>query len=211
MLRSARIPFVSSLLAVCTIVSACASTNLVDVWVDEARTGTPIEKLLVVAVSQQDRDRRIFEDRMVSEIRSRGRSATASYSIVPTGSEEVGQDGISKAAREGAFDAVLVSRYAGSEERTVYVPGRTRTEVRGDGRGYRHIDDFYWRSWETVHEPGFEETFTTVLLETNVYSVDDGSLIWSARSETFNPESTSALIEELSRQIASSLEGNGLL
>jgi hypothetical protein len=183
---------------------------LVDVWFDQEYKGGAFKKLLVVAVAEDDRSRRIFEDRFVSEIRKHGSEARASYGILPQVAN-AGEGAISEAIRGKGFDGVIISHYAGTDEESVYVPGRTRTEVRGVGHPRVAYDGHYWRTWETVSEPGYYDKVTTVMLETNIYVSPEGRLVWSARSQTFNPDSTLDLIDELSKAVVKDLASNGLL
>ncbi|MBW2273863.1 MAG: hypothetical protein JRG96_11360 [Deltaproteobacteria bacterium] len=192
------------------VAGACASTRLVDVWVDEARSGAAFQNILVVAMSESERDRRIFEDRFVSELRARGAHSAPSYSVLPAASE-MERESISEAVRAGGFDGVLINHHAGSDEQSVYVPGRTRTEVYGRGHPRHRLDNFYWGTWETVSDPGYYDKLTTVFLETNIYETRDGTLVWSGRSESFNPQSTLEIIDTLSKAVAESLEKSDML
>ena len=188
----------------------CAATKLVDVWVDPAYTRGPLRKVLVASFWQDDRGRRILEDRIVAELRKAGAEAVPSYSLMPDVTPEE-RESISKAIEGKGFDGVLITHYAGTEEESVYVPGRTRTEVYGSGHPWSRIDSHYWRAVETVSMPGYYDKQTTVYLETNVYETGDARLIWSARSKTLNPASTLDLIDDLSKQLVASLSHGGLL
>jgi hypothetical protein len=189
----------------------CASTQLVDVWRDESYAGRPLTKVLVIAVSDEERGRRIFEDSFAREFRAHGVEAVPGYSLL---SMDAGleREAISELIEGKGFDGVVISHNAGIDEETVYVPGRTRTEVWGDGdprrRGY---DGYYRRTWETVSDPGYTTKYTTVFIETNIYETAEQKLIWSARSESYNPASTLEIIDALSKEVIASMKQGGLL
>ena len=44
-----------------------------------------------------------------------------------------------------------------------------------------------------------------VHLETNLYAVDGEKLVWSGKTETFNPSNTNSLIDELAKTIIGEL------
>lgn len=197
------------LLALC--LGGCASTRLVDVWQDAAYAGGPLTKVLVIAVTGEERSRRIFEDSFARELRAQGVEAVAGYSVLP-GDAALEPEPISRAIEGKGFDGVVISHHAGSDEQTVYYPGRTRTESWGTGvvrgRGY---DVYYRRTWETVTDPGYTAKYTTIFIETNIHETAEQKLIWSGRSESYDPGSTLEIIDALSKEVIASLKEGGLL
>jgi hypothetical protein len=97
-------------------------------------------------------------------------------------------------------DGVIVTRLLGVEEETDCVPPRTYTVPRHHAY-YGH----YGSSWDVVHEPGYFETHTIVRLETNLYDVGTGELLWSGQSETFDPSSLTDIIDSATRAVAKRL------
>jgi hypothetical protein len=190
---------------------ACVSTRLVEVWQDDATTARPLVKVLVVAVASDERSRRIFEDSFAREFREQGVDAVAGYSIL-VDDAALEKEAISRAIEGKGFDGVVISHHAGSEEETVYYPGRTRTDSWGSG-GYRGrgYDGYYHRTWETVSDPGYVAKYTTVFIETNVYETEGQKLIWSGRSESYDPASTLEMIDALSSEVIVSMKRGGLL
>lgn len=189
----------------------CASTRLVDVWQEDSTSARPLAKVLVVAVADDERSRRIFEDSFAREFRAQGVEAVAGYSILAVDAA-LEKEAISRAIEGKGFDGVVISHHAGSEEETVYYPGRTRTEAWGGG-GYRGrgYDGYYRRTWETISDPGYVAEYTTVFIETNVYEVTEQKLIWSGRSESYDPASTLEIIDALSSEVIASMKEGGLL
>jgi hypothetical protein len=189
----------------------CASTQLVDVWQDESHTARPLTKVLVVAISEDERNRRIFEDSFARAFRAAGVEAISGYSLLPSDAAPEAET-ISKAIEGKGIDGVVISHHAGSDEETVYYPGRTRTEAWGTGGyGRRHYDGYYRRTYETVHEPGRTAKYTTVFIETNIFETTAKKLIWSARSASDNPESALEIINALSKEVIESLRKGGLI
>jgi hypothetical protein len=190
----------------------CASTKLVDVWQDDSYTGSPLAKVLVVAISKDERNRRIFEDSFAKEFRAQGVEAVPGYTLL-AGGAALEQGAISQAIEGKGFDGVVISHHAGTDEETVYYPGTTRTEAWGTGgyRGRGGYDGYYRRSWETVSDPGYTAKYTTLFIETNIYETADEKLIWSARSETYDPESVVEVIDALSKEVTASMKKGGLI
>ncbi len=205
-------PGVFAALILALLASACVSTRLIDVWQDENYTNSQLGKILVVAVAEKELDRRIFEDTLVRELRANGVDAAPGYSVLPKDAV-IDQSVVSQSIEGRDFDGILISHFSGGGEETVYYPGRSRTQVYryGGGKRNRAVDGHYLRVYETIHQPGYYQKFTTVFLETSLYDALGETLIWSARSETLNPESTLQLINTLGKEIITSLRAGGLL
>jgi hypothetical protein len=204
-----KLPMLAVLFVV--LLSGCSSTKLVDVWQDDSYSGHPLEKVLIVAVSGDERSRRIFEDSFAREFRARGVEAVAGYSLLSSGAA-LEKEAISRAIEGKGFDGVVISHHAGSDEETIYYPGRTRTDAwGGGGPGRRGYDGYYRRTWETVSDPGYTAKYTTVFIETNIYETANQELIWSGRSESYDPGSTVEIIDALSKEVIASMQKGGLL
>lgn len=189
----------------------CATTQLVDVWQDESRAAEPLTRVLVVAISDDERNRRIFEDSFARAFKDAGVEAVPGYTLLPSDAKPAAET-ISKAIEGKGIDGVIMSHYAGSDEETVYYPGRSRTEAWGPADyGRTRYDGYYRRTYETVHEPGRTAQYTTVFIETNIFETTDKKLIWSARSESYNPESVAEIIDALSKEVIKSLKKGGLI
>ncbi len=70
---------------------------------------------------------------------------------------------------------------------------------------------YYGSSWDVVHEPGYYQTHTIVRLETNLYDVGTGELVWSGQSETFNPSSLKDSIDSVTKAVAKRLRKESLI
>jgi hypothetical protein len=146
-----------------------------------------------------------------SLFREVGVEAVSSHTLIPSDAPPEAET-LSRAIEGKGFDGVVISRHAGSDEETVVYPGRTRTESWGTG-GYRGrgYDGYYRRTYETVSDPSRVAKYTTVFIETNIYATRDQRLIWSARSASYDPESTLEIVDALSAEVITSLKDGGLL
>jgi hypothetical protein len=60
-------------------------------------------------------------------------------------------------------------------------------------------------------DPGYMRTDTIVRIETNIYSVKDGKLLWSGLSESFNPTGPAELVQGIVAAVVSDLKKQGML
>ena len=105
------------------------------------------------------------------------------------------------------IDAVLITRYEGTNEETVFRPGTSY------GMGYHNLNywGYYDRFHHNIYQPGYYANYKYLYLETNVYSVAKGKMIWSARSETINPGNLASDFGELADAVIHGLRQGGIV
>ena len=185
----------------------CATpTELSGVWVTESPA--PLSRILVIGVARTESSRRTFEDRFVEALAERGTSAVASYTLLP-GEGRIEESAIRAAVREHGFGGVIVTRLLRIDEETTYVPPTTRVVPGGYG-GYG-LYGYYGMAWSVETTPGYTQTTRIVRLETNLYDTASEKLVWTAHSDTLNPDSPEDAIGSVTEAIADRLADDGLL
>ena len=202
--------FLIAILALCAL-AGCkkGSTTTVPLsWKNPNHEGETFSKLFVIGVGKDEGTRRLFEDTFAKAIATEGAAAQASWGHLPQ-SEQLTEEQIRGAIEGGDFDGVLITRLLGVGQSQEYVPPSTHTVPTGYyGRGYY---GYYGASYTVVHEPGYFKTNTTFRLETNLYSVASGDLIWSGQSDTLNPESLTDVINSMTAAVAKKLKQEKLI
>ena len=196
-----------SLVAGAALLAACGTvTKIPNVWRNPAHEGNAYQRIYVIGVGENQVNRRLFEDRFAAALSDKGAVASPSYVTLPQ-SERLTEEQVRRAIEGGGYDGVIVTRMLGVEEKTEYVPPRTYTVPRYYGGYYR----YYGTAWDVVHQPGYTMTRTIVRLETNLYDVGSGELVWSGQSETFDPGSVTDIIDSVTKAVAGRLAKEGLL
>lgn len=187
-------------------VSSCATTHLVSTWHTEKPT-QPIKKILVIGISDKTTNRRLFEDIFSRRLVKAGVVARASYLDFPD-SKAITREAVEALVKGSNFDSVLVTHYEGTDEQMVYQPGASYS-------GYGYNNPNYWghynRAYSAVYSPGYYVNYKYVYLQTRVFSVKDGDVVWSARSETTNTNNLATSIKELSDAVIKSLKSSDLI
>jgi len=181
--------------------TACTGTTLQGSWLDPSVTsGQRFKKIAVVVMSPDPMIRRTAEDTLVARI-TRSQAVPA-YSLLSE-SDEQNPDRVKARLQEAGVDGVVVMRMIGVDKQTTWVPGQYPQPYYGFGGywGYAH---------QMAYSPGYLQTDTIVSVETNVYALADGKLVYAARSETFNPTSASSMFREIANAIADDLKKRGL-
>ena len=70
----------------------------------------------------------------------------------------------------------------------------------------------YWSyGWGTVHSPGYLTQDRVVTMDTNVYVVADGKLVWASRSATYNPANVPKLVDGIAAETVAEMRKQKLI
>jgi len=204
-----------------SLLGACKKTPtaIASTWRNPAYTDAGFSKLFVIGVGENDETRRLFENAFAQAITSQGATAQASWSVLPQ-SEQLTEPQVRAAIEGGDFDGVLVTRLLSVDEYQVYVPPSTQhmptapvgaTMQQGGTRTPMGYFPAYSGAYAKVHEDGYYETNTTYHLQTDLYSVATGDLVWWGRSGTVNPSGVADGIDSMTQAVAEELGSDKLL
>ena len=185
---------------------ACAetTTSIDQTWTaPTARAqGSPsLRKVVTMFDSPNVTLRHQGEDQLARDLWKRGVEATPSYRIL--GDEAPGElETVKAKLREHGYDGVVTMRIVDREKDVNYSP--TFDSYWGGYHGY-------WGGWyDGWGWDGYAYTETTYRIETAAYSLKTGELVWSALTETIDPDTSQELINDTTKVIASELIRNGL-
>jgi len=181
---------------------ACAGTKLTDIQVDESRRGKPVSNILVIGVTYKENEqvRRSFEDRFVAQLKAAGVMAISSGDAISIPSDlMLKKEQILKAANEFNNDAVIITHVAAKEVNESYT------------RSHESYYTYYGEVYSSAHRHDYSSTKTYHRLVTNLYDVKTEKLIWSGKSETINPDSTTQIIDDVIKVVIENLQKNNLL
>ena len=200
----------SILLMLIAAVQGCSSsTKLVDSWADSSYQGEKLRKFLVIGVVKDDLMRRTFEDQFVGKMTQGGREAVASYVYMPHLQDYREREKIEAVVKKVGADAVLVTTLQDIENRKDYVPPRVDYVPAAWG-GYGYYG-YYFQSMQPIYSPGYERTTKVVRLQTRVFSVKTGKMVWGGATESFNPSSAGEIVAKLASLVVSDMKKAGLI
>ncbi len=191
------------------MLQGCSSTKLVTSWTDKDYQGEKLHKVLVIGMVKDDLMRRHFEDQFVGKLAQDGQEAEASYVYMPNLQDYKEEGKLEAVVQKLGADAVLITTLKDVENRKKYVPPRVDYVPSMYG-GYGYYG-YYFQSMQPIYTPGYERTDKVVQLETKVFSVKTRKMIWAGATESFNPSSSSKIIDELARLVVSDMKKAGFI
>ena len=99
------------------------------------------------------------------------------------------------------FDGAVVFRVVGVENEERWVP----PTYYGNAWGY------WGYAAPLAYQPGYLVNDRIVSVETNAYRVQDARLVWSAHSDTMNPNDARQLIDEVVKATVEAMRKDGIL
>jgi hypothetical protein len=166
------------------------------------------QKVVVMAVAENEISGRIWETEMSKQLAGHGFNVSrARRSWARPGTRPDSAAVAAKIADSGA-DLVIVTRMLAVDKETTYVPGATVVAPGAYWNGYYGL---YTHAYTALEAPGYVEQNTVVRLETSVFDVATGKLVWGGLSESFNPSSTESLAQNVTEKIVHRLEASGLI
>lgn len=182
----------------CLSTSCGRSVRLTASW-SNGRKDIAFVKILVMAIGKDLEKRKLAEAAIKREM-------AGNYIPAVTSIEEFGPDfatqydstRIRQALLSKRFDGVLTVRVLDVHEHDRWVPG---DDYYGPISFYRRFYGYYYRVWKHYIDTGYTVTDVEVLLESNLYQVETGTLVWSGQSKAFSRNPTPAMAARYAKNI----------
>ena len=176
-----------SLLLATLVLAGCQTTALQSAWYDPTFTGGPMHRITVVAAGLNVANRRLAEDIFSQRLRAMGVDAAPGWQVVPDEARNAPEP-FTEAVRRSGAEGVLVIRVLGVDTRTQVntMMVTTTTPVRvgpmwGPGWGSTSV-------WATTTVPVTQVSqYNLAMVETTLYEVATGRVVWSGITQTLNP------------------------
>jgi hypothetical protein len=169
-------------LALVTLASCGANTQLTSAWSEPRAAGGTFQKIAVLGIAPTDAGRRLYEDTFVRELQRYGVQGVPTYTVF-TGDKIDKEAGAAK-LREMGCDGVVVTRIVDKQTVQTYYPP-TYTMVAPPPSYYGGWYGYYNMGYSYASSPGYTTTSQDVRIETNLYDLQSDKLAWTGLTESF--------------------------
>lgn len=201
----------ASIAAVFAVVGCAAPTVLNAQWTDPKFSAKPIRSILVVGITRDSTNRRVFEDAMVAQLAARGVKAMPSYRIAPE-SGPVSEVAMQQAMSDLGATGVLLTRVVNVSQSVQVTPGMNMGPSRGFGFGGFY--GFYGGMWSSsMQAPPTITVRENTLADTRLFEAKDFAMVWTASTttQTSGSGTTASLLEQFATLITGALAQDGLI
>ena len=160
-------------------------------------------KILVLAIGKDLAKRTLGEESIKAELQKQG--FTALTSIEAWGPQFAGMKDSAVMRRlllDKLFDAVVTVRVLHIDEHDRWVPGY---RYYGPIYVYQGFYTYYLRVYGYYDEPTYMGTEVEVLLESNLYQLRSGELLWTGQSKAFSKNPTPNMARRYARNIVKAM------
>jgi hypothetical protein len=196
------------------VVTACAGPTVVNTqWTDPQFSAKPIRSIVVVGITQDTTNRRVYEDAMVAQLGARGVKALPSYTFAPAPGA-VSPEVMQKALTDFGAKGVLLTQVVNVSQSVQVTPGMNTMPPRGAGFG--GFNTFYGGMWASSFQaPPTITVRDNVVADTRLFEAKDFALVWSASTTTTTiangSGTTASLLQQFATLIADTLAKDGMI
>jgi hypothetical protein len=187
-------------------ISSCSSTKIISTWREPNKEISlqKLNKVLVVALFQDETTRRKVEDQMVGYFYGKG---VASYDYLDKSISEKNEDAIREKIKNDGFDGALTMRLLDVEKEEVY----SRGNISRYPNYYNTFSSYYYRNWGYYANPGYYSTTKIYTVETNVFSIKEDKIIWTGITKTTDPSGVVKMTEEIGKAVFNEMVKQGFI
>src|SRR5689334_13171168 len=175
--------------------ASCANTEMTDTWTDPSAKGAALQRIAVICLAKDEGLRRMAEDQVTRGVQNA--QVVPSYQVL-AGIDLKDKDAVKAKLSAAGFQGVLVMQMTGVSQ-----------ELRATS--YSTFDGYYGYAYPMAYGPTYLESYPVVHVQSNLYSLPDGKLIWSGSSRTFDPNSAKDVVDDVSREVGKKLEKERIL
>jgi hypothetical protein len=191
--------------------SSCSSTSLLVSWNEKSSPPKNYRKMAVVVMAPDVSKRASVESAVADQLKAKGFNAHATFNTFPFAGKigdlgldkETVEEKIKQRINDNGFDGVLTIVLLDAKKEQRYVEG-TSISLAAPVYQYPYYG-YYSYAYATVYDGGYYTTSTSYFLESNLYDVASGKLIWTAQTKTEDPSSIDKEAVNFSRIIVDDL------
>jgi hypothetical protein len=182
-------------------VTVLAHAKFTTTWgAPEARTTNFKGRKVAALVVSEDLSLRMSgEEALARELSARGIEGTAAYRQIPA-PELKNPDAAKQWFERDGVAGVVALKPVSQDKVKRYTPDIWATPY------YSTFWGFYPYSWSTTYVVGSTATDTVIVVESLIYDVATGKLIWAGVSESTNPKSLQKLVADIVKEAAKKIE-----
>ncbi|TLP71142.1 hypothetical protein [Maribacter sp. ACAM166] len=192
----------------------CSSISLVENWKNPDIVLFNANKVLLVGMAKNAETREYFESELLNEFENRNIEAMRSidvFDVALTNSRKTEKelDAVEQSLLDKDFDAILLTKITGSEDRENFL----KSISRWDDHQSRFNDD-YLEHQGIYYDENYYEKFTVYHAETTLYCICEGkerAMIWRGIIDITDPKNIDKAIADYIKLVVVAMEDQDLV
>lgn len=185
-----------------TIIASCSTTSLMHSWKD-AELDRSYQHPMILAISDSQQTRQIYEKYFVAELKKINITATPSYKLISS-KQKINRETVVAAIQGKDIDSVLVTYLVSADIEVKHRESPLNT-------GYSADVDSNQISATIVSNRGQSRDEEVFVLKNDIYDAESKTLAWSARTKTVGPESVDQVVKEVTALLIKEMLSDGII
>ncbi len=202
------------LIVLLVFIFSCSSAELVENWKNPDIVLFDANKVLLIGMTNNDEARVNFENKMKKEFDNRGVEAMRSLDIFDVNFTDTKRtdkelDAVEESLLDKDFDAILLTKIIGSENRQSF--RKTMNQLYNSRDGF---NEDYRRHQDIYYDDEYYENYTVYNAETSLYCICSGkerSLIWRGSIDVMDPRDIEKTVDDYVKLVVLAMEEQDLI
>lgn len=210
-----KLPIVLSSLFLFVLINSCSapSTVITGTW-EKENAEQEYENVMVAALTAAETPKAILEQKLAQTLEEEEDvNAIKSVNRIPAGAVENDEqkEKVFQQLKNENVEAILTVSVIDKDTEARYVPGTVVYDPLATAGYYNTFWGYYNYWYPHMAEPGYYSLDKVYYLESNVYDADTEELVWSAQSQTYNPNDLENFAENYSEEIVEQLDDEDII
>ncbi len=193
---------------------SCTSSELVENWKNPDIKTFEAQKVLVIGITPEESTRKVFEKKLVAELKKNGVNAVKSMdyfenSFTSSPKTEKEMLALESELLENGFDAILLSKVLGVEDKITVVKA-----YRNLDKTFKSFREDYYENQEIYYDEDYYEEYQVFHAESSLYCICPDKareLIWKGSIDVTEPENIKKAVGDYVKVLVWALKGQELL
>ena len=190
------------LLLCAVLLTSCASTSVIESWV-EPDLNKSYKNPMILASSDSQQTRRIYEQHFVDELKKLGVTAVPSYTLINS-KQKLTRETVEAAIKDTDIDAVLVTYLVSADAELKHHDSPV-------GHSYTGSPEENMVSATMITTRGRTSSKEIINLKNDLFDAKSGEIVWSARTESVAPSSIDQVIREVTERLINGMIDDGVI
>lgn len=168
-------------------------------------------KFLIMAMTENQSTKAYVENVLTDYLGSKNYKIIISSDIFPPAflKADVDKEILAAEIKKMNVEGVMTVALLHEETKEHYVAGSSAYAPYSYGY-YGSYYGYYSYRYPTVYEPGYYSTEKTYFIETNLFDVESGTLVWSMQSQSYSPANLESFAKGYAALVAYQLKKDGV-
>ena len=200
-----------------TVISCGSTTSITASYRDPENQNPDFKKVFIVAMTDNTYAQQAVENSMAKLVADKGVAVIKSMDVLPPNfrkaAEKKDKELVLQKLREKGCDGIMTIALIDAKQETRYVQDTFNNSpyYPMSMSYYGGFGTYYMYGYDNFYSPGYYTEDKIYYLETNIFDANSEKLVWSAQSQTTNPESIEDFLKGYNEALSERMNQDGVM